>query len=76
MAVGVVVVLVLVQLHPVLPDLLPDELLVDEGGAPELRQHQPRHEQQLHLVPYRYPATRRNHAHGEYHDQFILQKSS
>ena len=44
------------QPHPVLPQLLPDELVVDEGGAPELRQHQPRHQQQLRLVPQRYPA--------------------
>ena len=40
----------------VLPELVPDELLVDEGGALELRQHQPRHEQQLHGVPDGYPA--------------------
>lgn len=38
------VAVVIVQHHPVLPDLLPDELLVDEGCAPELWQHQPRHE--------------------------------
>ena len=46
----------IVQPHPVLPQLLPDELVVDEGGASELRQHQPRHQQQLRLVPQRYPA--------------------
>jgi hypothetical protein len=45
-----------VQLHPVLPQLISDEPVVDEGGAPELRQNQPRHEQQLHPVPQRDPA--------------------
>lgn len=40
----------------VLADLLPDEPLVDEGGPSELRQHQPRHEHHLHMVPNRHPS--------------------
>lgn len=40
----------------VLAQLLPDEPLVDEGGPPELGQHQPRHQGQLHRVPYRNPS--------------------
>jgi hypothetical protein len=39
----------------VLPELLPDELVVDEGRAPEVGEHQPRDEQQLQLVPNRDP---------------------
>ena len=39
----------------VLPELLPDELIVDEGRAPEVGEHQPRDEQQLQLVPNRDP---------------------
>jgi len=54
--VAVAVAMVIVQPHPVLPQLLPDELVVDEGGAPELRQDQPRHQEQFRLIPQRYPA--------------------
>lgn len=54
--VGGVAVVVTVQPHPVLPQLLPDEPVVDEGRAPEVRQDQPRRQQQLRLVPQRYPA--------------------
>lgn len=39
----------------VLPELLPHELVVDERSAPEVREHQPRDEQQLQLVPNRNP---------------------
>ena len=39
----------------VLPELLPDEPVVDEGRSPEVGQRQPRQEQQLQLVPDRYP---------------------
>ena len=53
--VAVAVADVIVQPHPVLPQLLPDELVVDEGRAPELRQDQPRHQQRFRLVPQRYP---------------------
>lgn len=35
----------------VLPELLAHELVVDEGGAPEVGEHEPRDEQQLELVP-------------------------
>lgn len=41
----------------VLPELLPHELVVDERGAPEVGEHQPRDEQQLQLVPNRDPET-------------------
>ncbi|CAD6224737.1 unnamed protein product [Miscanthus lutarioriparius] len=53
------VAVVILQPHPVLSQLLPDELVVDEGRAPELRQDQPRHQQQFRLVPQRYPARRK-----------------
>jgi len=39
----------------VLPELLPHELVVDERGAPEVGERQPRDEQQLQLVPNRDP---------------------
>lgn len=39
----------------VLQELLPHELVVDERGAPEIGEHQPRDEQQLQLVPNRDP---------------------
>ena len=41
--------------EPVLPELVPDEPVVDEGRSPEVGQRQPRQEQQLQLVPDRYP---------------------
>lgn len=39
----------------VLPELLPHELVIDERGAPEVGEHQPRDEQKLQLVPNRDP---------------------
>ena len=42
----------------VLPELVPDEPVVDEGRSPEVGQRQPRQEQQLQLVPDRYPKMR------------------
>ena len=61
------VAVAIVQPHPVPQQLLPDELVVDEGGAPELRQHQPRHQQQLRLVPQRYPAKERSDPSRSYY---------
>uniref|UniRef100_A0A0A9HLC6 Uncharacterized protein n=1 Tax=Arundo donax TaxID=35708 RepID=A0A0A9HLC6_ARUDO len=55
----------------VLPELLPDELLVDEGSALELREHQPRHEQQLHWVPDRYPVQDRLGDHLQEGDEGV-----
>lgn len=43
----------------VLPKLLAHELVVDEGGAPEAGEHEPRDEQQLQLVPNGDPGTDR-----------------
>jgi hypothetical protein len=55
----------------VLAELLPDELLVDEGGALELRQHQPRHEQQLHRVPDGDPVQDRLGHHLQQRDEGV-----
>jgi hypothetical protein len=54
-----------------LAELLPDELLVDEGGALELREHQPRHEQQLHRVPDGDPVQHRLRHHLQQRDEGV-----
>ena len=37
------------------PDLLSHELLIYEGCSSELREDQPCHKHQLHIIPYGYP---------------------
>jgi hypothetical protein len=55
----------------VVPELFPDELLVDEGGALELRQRQPRREQHLGRVPHGYPVEERLGEHLQEGDEGV-----
>ena len=55
----------------VLAELLPDELVVDEGGALEVRERQPRHEHELHRVPYGYPVEDRLGDHLQEGDEGV-----
>ena len=45
----------------ILADLLSDKLLIDEGGATELRQHQPCREGKLDVIPQRKPSRTDHH---------------